>query len=356
MMIRLWCALVLWAGMAHAQIVVDPQRSELRDVRGGTELVLSLDAITPYRVFTLDAPRRVVVDVAGLQVDRAVMQSLDQSDVVTDVRVAALRPGWTRLILALHSAHVVAEAGMRAQEAGAQLTLRLEPATPEDFAARSGPPVDPDWDTTGAFDPGVIAETDFVVVLDPAHGGADGGITYGGIREADLTLILAQELALRLNGLAGVRAVMTRQGNVVAASHRRIARARAVRADLVITFEGGQGPENGLRVLTLADGSAPTAQSPVSTVLGDLARGETMPAAARIADAFVAGFALRDIPLPREPRGTSMFPMLQVADVPVVAVVLGDLTSAEDRAFLSAPAGRNLVSAAIAETVVLLAR
>ena len=54
-----------WGAVAQAQELtglawVDADGSALRDVEGGTELVLALSQPVPWRVFTLDAPRRLV--------------------------------------------------------------------------------------------------------------------------------------------------------------------------------------------------------------------------------------------------------------------------------------------------------
>ncbi len=46
---------------------------------------------------------------------------------------------------------------------------------------------------------------DFVVVIDPGHGGIDPGAFQGGIKEADLMLILGAELAVMLNAQDGVQ-------------------------------------------------------------------------------------------------------------------------------------------------------
>ncbi|MCL2024324.1 MAG: GBS Bsp-like repeat-containing protein [Coriobacteriia bacterium] len=53
-----------------------------------------------------------------------------------------------------------------------------------------------------------------VVVLDPGHGGTEPGAVYGGMREADINLAIAQACADELRQYDGVRVVMTRTTNV----------------------------------------------------------------------------------------------------------------------------------------------
>ena len=94
-----------WGAVAQAQELtglarVDADGSALRDVEGGTELVLALSQPVPWRVFTLDAPRRLVLDFSvvdwtGLAPD------FGASAAVQSVRMGAFRPGWSRMVLHL---------------------------------------------------------------------------------------------------------------------------------------------------------------------------------------------------------------------------------------------------------------
>ncbi len=81
---------------------------------------------------------------------------------------------------------------------GAVLRLRLEPASPEAFAAKAALPEPPDWAlprTPPTCPRRSRARTaDLVVVLDPGHGGIDPGAERDGETEADLMLTFAREL------------------------------------------------------------------------------------------------------------------------------------------------------------------
>ena len=58
------------------------------------------------------------------------------------------------------------------------------------------------------------------VVIDPGHGGRDGGAYWGGVKESTLNLIIAQKLAYELKS-RGIKTVLTRKSNVTVSKARR---------------------------------------------------------------------------------------------------------------------------------------
>lgn len=384
-MIRWLVTFLLAANLAAAQVSVDPARTSVRDGWRTLEVVLGFDRITPYRVFTLDDPRRLVVDVEG-----ASFAALDADDMLSGERAAAvrfgpLRPGWSRMVIDLAEPLVIAEAGMVAADEGADLTIVLQLTSPESFAASAGAPPDPGWDVVTGFDPKVAAELaqseEFVVVIDPGHGGIDPGANRGGIKEADLMLILAAELAIMLNAEKGLQAVMTRETDVFVPLTARMSFARQVGADFFVSLHADALDQNEVRgasVYTLsADGGTQAAQRSVerhergdllagvdlnatedrvAAALMDLARAQTGPEGRRIADALVASLEARGVLLNTRPRREAQFSVLAAPDIPSVLVEAGFLSNAQDRAVLATPEGRARIARAIRDTVVLLAR
>ena len=371
-MIRLVVLLVWCAGALVAQGAVSVTGGNASEEAGGASITLQLSEITPYRVFTLDDPRRLFVDIAGIAPSQINALELDAPTAFDAVRTGPLRPGWTRMIVDLAVPLNIETAGLRRIADGATLQIDLTLVSADAFAAEAGAPPDPAWGNSALFDPeaGPDAEigTAYVVLIDAAHGGSESGDIVAGIKEADLALIMAEELAVRLNRQSGVRAVLSRQGDVAIPEADRIATADRGNADLVITVHAEAGGGPGLRVATFGAGDpvlaghqdnragAVVADGAVAGVLGDLARAETLPAAERVADALVASFARSGVPVPKVARVVAELPLLQAARFPAVAVILGGLDDPETRAFVASPQGRNLIGHTIAETVALLAR
>lgn len=385
-MIRCLLLCLVLATGAKAQIAADPDRIAVRDGWWGTLVVeLGLDGVTPYRVFTLEDPRRLVLDFEGLDFEGLTAEAILLGDRATGLRFGALRPGWSRMVVDLAQPLVITEAAMTATPQGADLRVVLGRATAEEFAQSAGAPPDPGWDALAYFDPQVAADladsADFIVVIDPGHGGIDPGADQGGIKEADLMLLLGTELAAGLNGLPGVRAVLTREADVFVPLSARLTFARQAGADLFLSLHADALEEDdaqGATVYTLStDGGAAAAQriverhergdllagvdlhaagDRVATALMDLARSETGPAGRRFADALVASMRTEGVRMNTRARREAQFAVLTAADFPSVLVEAGFLSNAQDRAILATVEGRARIVRAIVATVALMAR
>ena len=346
---------------------------------------LGLSEITPYRAFTLDAPRRLVVDFEDVSFAGLSAQAIKSGNRASAVRFGPLRPGWSRMVIDLAEPLIITEAGMVKSDTGADLTIVLAQANAAEFAENAGAPPDPGWDAAMTFDPVVAAQIaqsgDFVVVIDPGHGGIDPGANQGGIKEADLMLIMAEELALKVNATEGLRAVLTRKGDTFVPLSSRLTIARQVGADLFIslhadaleedeaqgasvyTLSRDGGEDAGRRIVErhergdmLAGVDLIAAEDRVATALMDLARAQTGPEGRRFADALVGAMSREGVRMNSRPRREGQFAVLTAADFPSVLIEAGFLSNAQDRAILASPEGRARIARAIVETVNLLAQ
>lgn len=360
-----------WAGGALAQGLtalarVDAGASAVRDVPGGAELVLGLSQPVPYRVFTLDAPRRLVLDFSEVAWDGLVAGRFDRAEAVLGVAVGAFRPGWSRMVLELGRPLAVRGAEMQTG-AGAVVRVTLQEVTPEAFAAGSGVP------ESALFAlPEPVAELPqartrptgdrpVVVALDPGHGGIDPGAERGGAVEADLMLRFARELREVLIR-AGFEVVLTREADIFVPLEMRLSLARAGGADLFISLHAdslSEGRASGATVYTLAETASDIASEKlaerhdradllagidltdqddvVAGVLMDMARLETAPRADRLADALVAGLQSNVGRMHKRPRLEASFSVLKAADIPSVLLELGFLSSDHDLENLLSP-------------------
>ncbi len=384
--------LVLGTGAASAQDLtalarVDPARSALRVLDGGgAELVLGLSRPVPYRVFTLDAPRRVVLDFSVVDWAGLDPATLSAAGAVTGVTVGPFRPGWSRMVLALDAPLAVAEAELKTGEA-ARLVLRLTPVDAAAFAAASGAPgsalfalPDPAADL-----PPPHRRQDGTrpvrVVLDPGHGGLDPGAERDGVVEADLMLAFARDLRdlLRREGGSGggFEVFLTRNDDIFVPLEMRVSIARMAGADVFISLHAdalAEGRARGATIYTLSDTASDVASEKlaerhdradllagidltdhddrVARVLMDMARAETQPRADRLADALVAGLERRIGELHKRPRLEASFSVLKAADIPSVLIELGFLSSARDRENLISADWRALAAEGIRDALV----
>jgi N-acetylmuramoyl-L-alanine amidase len=375
--VLIWLAL---AGMAQAEALFDPDRSQISDGWRSVKVDLGLSEIVPYRVFTLDDPRRLIVDFQGLDTGRADITAINRARGVSGLRFGPYRPGWTRLVLDLTQPFSLAQASMTNAAEGARLQLTLRRSSPADFAASAGAPPDPGWDALSDAAMEQIARDigpdHFVVVLDPGHGGIDPGAQRGGITEAHLMLRFAREIADILRRNDGISVVLTRTDDVFVPLHTRMSIARAAGADLFISLHADaleQDDAWGASVYTLSDDGAGMAadqlverhergdllagvdlaqtEDRVAAVLMDMARRSTAPRATGFADHLVTAMRAEGVRLNNHPRRQGRFTVLLSADFPSVLVEAGFLSNAQDRDNLADPMRRAQIGRAIEAAV-----
>lgn len=389
-MIRVFvaAALCLWAMLAQAQEFSGlarllPEGSGIADTRRGIEVTLRLSQGVPYRVFTLDAPRRLVLDFREVDWRGADMQALDDSDRATAVRAGGVRPGWSRMVVDLDGAYALATADLAVDAASgaARLAVRLHRVTEDAFAARSGAPETSGWAPTtpaGRAENGAgTGDRRLLVVLDPGHGGIDPGAEAGGVREKDLVLAFARELTEVLRRTGEIEVRLTRTGDRFVSLERRVAIAHRAGADLFLSLHAdmlSEGRAQGATVYTLSERASDAASAAlaerhnrsdlmagldlsgqddeVAGVLMHLARQETQPRAERLAEALRLGLRERGLALAGRPMRSAGFSVLKSADVPSVLLELGFLSNEKDRARLQDPAWRAAMAAGIRDAII----
>jgi N-acetylmuramoyl-L-alanine amidase len=339
-----------------------PESSRLDDTRQGAELILALSQAVPYRIFTLTAPNRLVMDFREVSFE-GVPDAVFVANAVFGARTGAAAPGWSRLVLDLAEPLRVAQAGMQTDpnDGSALITVLLHETSAEQFAALAGAPpgVDVDFLTGSAQASGArlrqTGEDILMVVLDPGHGGVDPGAQNDGANEADLVLVFARELREVLLRTGEFNVVLTRDSDVFVPLPTRVSIARAAQADLFISLHADAlavGRATGATVYTLSDTASDAASQAlaerhnrtdllsgidlsdsddeIAGVLMDLARLETDPRSDALADAMVAGIAAANGVLHSTPRLEAGFAVLKAADIPSVLVELGFMSDQRD--------------------------
>jgi N-acetylmuramoyl-L-alanine amidase len=201
-----------------------------------------------------------------------------------------------------------------------------------------------------------------VIALDPGHGGADpGAISPHDLYEKHVTLAVARELARQLDRTGRYRSLLTRRGDRFVSLRRRVARARAGRAELFLSLHANALPDTALRglsVYTLSDNASdsetaalakaenrddfvaglhlPRQLPEVGAILFDLARRDTANRSLMLAGTIVD--ELRHVvPLIERPHRAAGFVVLTAPDIPSALVELGCLSNPRDEALLRAP-------------------
>lgn len=336
---------------------LDPARSAIADAGAGLAVALALSRPVPWRAFTLADPPRLVLDFREIDWRGTDAAPILAASRATGLRAGALRPGWSRLVLDLAGPFALASAVMETarDDAGAMVRLRLEPATDAAFRAVSGAPEEPGWNAAPPPPPPAESDGRLTVMLDPGHGGIDPGAEGSGTSEAALMLGFARELKDVLRR-AGYRVVLTRTDDSFVPLDARIRAARAAEADLFLSLHAdaiAEGRATGATVYTLSDTASDAASAAlaerhdrgdllggvdlsgqddeIAGLLMDIARLDTRPRSAALADAIIAGLGASVGGLRKRPRLEAGFSVLRAADMPSVLIELGYISTRRDR-------------------------
>ncbi len=364
----------------------------------GQVVTATLDGpVETVRALSLDHPRRVVVDLGGVD---AVRRTATGGGDVAAARVGPFEPGTARVVIDLRSPMTLAGAAVD----GTALTLRLAPADAAAFAravARGRRPVATTARLIADFDLGdeVFAGDGTVlppppplrrggarplVVLDPGHGGKDSGTiavasccgasAAGGGYEKTVVLAIARAAAAELRKDGEVRVRLTRDDDTFIPLNERVAIARRDKADLLVSVHADSAPNPGARgasVYTLSEtasdavaarlaarenagGGVPGIDTSAAPDVGDVLIGMTQRATMNVSATFAETLSksLADaIGFRSEFHHFAGFLVLKAADVPAVLIETGYLSNPDDAALLQSEEGEKRIGRAIAHAI-----
>lgn len=337
----------------------------------GEALVLDLPLTqpVPVRARLLDAPLRAVLDFRQIDWTGLDAAALTLPAPLAAVRLGQAGGGWSRMVLELAQPMDFATVAMLTDPASgaARLRLRLIPVSAEAFAARVQAGADSAPAPLSPLTQGpALGMRPTVVVLDPGHGGVDPGAEREGLREADLMLTFARDLAETLRRSGAFEVVLTRGDDSFVSLEARILVARQAGADVFLSLHADALPDggaSGATLYTLADEASEAAAAAlaerhdradllgggvdlsgaddvVAGVLMDIARTETRPATDRLADALLGAITAEGLATHRRPRQEAAFSVLKTPDIPSILLEVGFMSSPRDLANLRDPAWR----------------
>src|SRR5579883_182589 len=199
----------------------------------GARVILDLSRVTDERFFTLEHPFRAVIDLRQTRARRG-LRLPGARGLIAGIRVGSRPRGSLRIVLVLRSAAGVHAEWAHSRVRGPQLVLTLgdAPAT----VATAAPP-DAVLTPIHALHAPVDTGRDIIVAVDAGHGGQDpGAIGPRGTEEKRVTLAIARLLAQRIDEQRGMRAVLTRNGDIFIPLRERMVIARRAKADLFVSI------------------------------------------------------------------------------------------------------------------------
>lgn len=187
-------------------------------------LVFDLSKPASHKVFTLDNPNRIVLDIEKSKLTT----KLEQLDLAKSpvIRIRSGMNGKTlRLVLDLKKAVRPRSFELKPnQKYGQRLVLDLYEKESLEQAAKTSKTE-------------IKAGRDIIVAIDAGHGGEDpGAIGQGGVREKNVVLAIATALKKRLDATPGYQGKLTRKGDYYVSLRQRTKSARKFNADLFVSI------------------------------------------------------------------------------------------------------------------------
>ncbi len=225
-----------------------------------TRAVLDLNKKTSYKLFTLDNPHRVVVDMLGSSIDIPLELDEEHAGLITSVRYGQPDDETLRVVFDLSES---AELKSFLLEPTAQYSHRLV----IDLYSKSGRQKASLVKHVSDIS---IPNRDVVIAIDAGHGGEDpGAIGRNKTREKDVVLRIARELKKAIDAEPGMRAVLTRDGDYYIALRGRYEKARKARADLFVSIHADAFTKRSVRGSSVFVLSARGASSEYARLLAD---------------------------------------------------------------------------------------
>ncbi|MGD2132878.1 MAG: N-acetylmuramoyl-L-alanine amidase, partial [Maricaulaceae bacterium] len=341
-------------------------------------VVDSSQPIAP-EVFTLaEQSPRLVIDFARADFEVSARPIADGQAVgagaglVERFRVAQFSPTRSRIVLDLNGPARVMRSFALDPAPGAasyRYVVDLAPTDQASFEAGAGFPFDrartePDHRASPA------SGARFVVVVDPGHGGRDGGATSArGTREKDVNLQLGRAIRSALEATGRYDVVMTRDDDRFIELQDRVRIARQAGADLFLSIHADSGPTNssarGAAVYTLSDSAESRTRneilsedpwlvdvdlsgrrSEVGDIIIDLVHRVTRNESTAFAEILIPHLAEVG-PMLRNSHRQRGFYVLLAPDVPAVLLEAGFLTNREDESRLTSSADRERLAEAV---------
>lgn len=225
-----------------------------------TRAVLDLDHKTAYKLFTLQNPHRVVVDLQGSSIEVPLELDQEHAGVITGVRYGQPDKNTLRVVFDLSES-----VGLKSflLDPTGQYSHRLVIDLFSQTGRQKSTMVKHMADINKP-------NRNVVIAIDAGHGGEDpGAIGKNRTREKDVVLQIARKLKKTIDSEPGMEGVLTRNGDYYIPLRGRYEKARKARADLFISIHADAFRKRSVKGSSVFVLSARGASSEFARLLAD---------------------------------------------------------------------------------------
>ncbi|NOU04600.1 MAG: N-acetylmuramoyl-L-alanine amidase, partial [Hyphomicrobiaceae bacterium] len=352
-----------------------------------TRVSIALTAAADVQIFTLADPHRLIIDATDLDFELPESLSRQSAGLVQALRFGLIAPGRSRIVVDLSGPASVTDnrAAVARAPGAAQLVLLLNPTSAANFTASVNrpPPLAPATPES-TWQPSIKKSENSkpVIVIDPGHGGIDGGaVGANNVVEKELVLAVARQLRQHLQGAGRYDVRMTRTADNFISLDQRLQFSKTADAALFVSIHADSVADanvartaHGATVYTLAetasnraaqrladkenaadarvgvvtDQASETAQ--ISSILNDLLHRETQNFSMQFKKLIVDRLG-RERLLARDPARAAAFKVLRQSNTPSVLIELGFITNAEEVQAMQTAAWQQKVAGALSTAI-----
>ena len=327
----------------------------------GYGLRLKLDEAVPFKVYSLNYPNRIV-----LELNTETHKTLNDFDIKSspflgEIKFKKLIDGWVAISIYIGKPAKVQNLTMKPHKLDAskiELSFELFPIVQYEFDRIVEIFSDPSTD-----EPAVTIENNFnnnknnnlIVVIDPGHGGLDPGAQVKTIREADLMLSLAQVVVEEVKRLDNTEVILTRTSDQFMSLDKRLILAVQAGADVFISLHADtveKGKASGSTVYTLSQEASDQASArlaarhggnelissvdltgadtAITAALMGLLRQENTVRSNAFSKSIIKNLEYLSIKLNPKPSRKANFSVLKLPSVPSVLIETGFMSTSSD--------------------------
>lgn len=352
--------------------------------RDGPRTVFELTTTRPVvpQIVVLSHPNRIIVDIPEMEFRLPLTAGQAGVGLITGFRYGIFAAGRSRIVMDASQSVRVVRSGPVPGGPGqpVRLAIELEAATGEWAPSVLPQSARPAEQSQALSERKPNAK--FVVVIDPGHGGIDGGaISATQVVEKDVTLAVARQLKAALEARPGKSVLLTRSTDTFVSLDARVELSQAAGADLFISIHADSVGDptlartaRGATVYTLSETASNQAAkqfadkenaadlagglgnidsndaTQVNNILTDLVKRETQNFSLKFKSLLVDRLRPSKM-LARDPSRAAAFRVLRQLQTPTVLIELGFLTHEMDAQQMQTADWQKRIAGAIAAAV-----
>ena len=322
---------------------------------------LKLDEMVPFKVYSLNDPNRIVVEL-----DTSTINSLDDLEITSSPLMGEINflkaiEGWSAISIKLETPMKVQNLAMKPLNldgSKVELSFELFPINQKEFdgiVKLFGNDIHDERLVNIKKDFDYNKNNKLIVAIDPGHGGVDPGAQVKTIREADLMLSLAKVVAEEIERLDNTTVILTRTIDEFTSLDERLMLAVRVGADLFISLHADtvkKGKASGSTVYTLSQEASDQAsarlasrhggdelisgldltgtETAITSALMGLLRSENTVRSYAFSEAILKNLENFSIKLNPTPLRKANFSVLKLPSVPSILIETGFMSTSSD--------------------------